>query len=56
MNPHFIFNSLSSIQSKVLSEDRTGAYKDIATFSKLMRSVLNHSSKEFIKLSEEIDL
>jgi ligand-binding sensor domain-containing protein len=55
MNPHFIFNSLSSIQSKVLSEDRTGAYKDIATFSKLMRSVLNHSSKEFIKLSEEID-
>ncbi|MDX2173589.1 MAG: histidine kinase [Bacteroidota bacterium] len=55
MNPHFIFNSLSSIQSKVLSQDRTGAYKDISTFSKLMRSVLNHSSKEFIKLNEEID-
>jgi hypothetical protein len=55
MNPHFIFNSLSSIQAKVLSEDRKGAYKDISTFSKLMRSVLNFSGKEFIKLNDEIE-
>ena len=55
MNPHFIFNSLSSIQAKVLSEDKKGAYKDISTFSKLMRSVLNFSGKEFIKLNDEIE-
>jgi hypothetical protein len=55
MNPHFIFNSLSSIQAKVLSEDKKGAYKDISTFSKLMRSVLDFSGKEFIKLKDEIE-
>jgi len=55
MNPHFIFNSLSSIQAKVLSEDKKGAYKDISTFSKLIRSVLNYSSKEFIILKHEIE-
>lgn len=55
MNPHFIFNSLSSIQAKVLSADKKGAYKDISTFSKLMRSVLELSGKEFILLKDEIE-
>jgi LytS/YehU family sensor histidine kinase len=57
MNPHFIFNILSSIQSKVLNEKTKEAYNDISTFSKLIRSVLDYSSKEFIKLNDnEIDL
>ena len=54
MNPHFIFNILSSIQSKVLNEKTKEAYNDISTFSKLIRSVLDYSSKEFIKLNHEI--
>lgn len=55
MNPHFIFNILSSIQSKVLNEKTKEAYNDISTFSKLIRSVLDYSSKEFIKLNYEIE-
>jgi hypothetical protein len=55
MNPHFIFNILSSIQSKVLNEKPKEAYNDISTFSKLIRSVLDYSSKEFIKLNYEIE-
>lgn len=55
MNPHFIFNSLSSIQAKVLTAKSDEAYDDISKFSQLIRSVLNYSSKEFILLADEIE-
>jgi LytS/YehU family sensor histidine kinase len=53
MNPHFIFNSLSAIQAKVLSEDAESAYDDLSSFSKLLRSVLDYSSREYLRLEEE---
>jgi hypothetical protein len=55
MNPHFIFNSLSSIQSYVLSEKPLKASKYLALFSKLMRTSLENSRKEFINIEEEIN-
>lgn len=55
MNPHFIFNSLSSIQAKVMMAKGDEASHDIAMFSNLIRSVLNYSSKEFIILAKEIE-
>lgn len=55
MNPHFIFNTLSSIQAKVLSSKSEDAYNDISKFSQLIRSVLDYSSREFILLKNEID-
>jgi ligand-binding sensor domain-containing protein/signal transduction histidine kinase len=55
MNPHFIFNTLSSIQAKVLSAKAEDAFDDISRFSQLIRSVLDFSSKEFIPLSNEIE-
>ncbi len=55
MNPHFIFNTLSSIQAKVLSAKSEDAYNDISKFSQLIRSVLDYSSREFILLKNEID-
>jgi hypothetical protein len=55
MNPHFIFNTLSSIQAKIMTENTKEAYKDISNFSKLIRSVLDYSSKEYMKLSQEIE-
>lgn len=55
MNPHFIFNSLNSIQSLVAGEKTEEARKQIQNFAKLMRSLLNNSKKSYIPLSEEIN-
>lgn len=55
MNPHFIFNLLSSIQSYVLAEDAVKASKYIAMFAKLMRKSLDNSRSEFIPFEEEIN-
>jgi len=55
MNPHFIFNSLNSVQDYVLRDDKVGANKYISSFSKLMRYILNASDKEFINLKKELD-
>jgi len=55
MNPHFIFNSLNSIQSIVNSGDIDLSNKYIVQFSKLIRLSLNYSSKDYIALKDEID-
>lgn len=55
MNPHFIFNSLSSIQGYVLAEDSLKAAKYLSRFSRLIRGSLENSRKEFITLEEEIE-
>ncbi|HLO36878.1 MAG TPA: histidine kinase, partial [Lacibacter sp.] len=54
MNPHFIFNSLNSIQQYVIDSDVQGANEFISGFSRLIRQTLEFSSKEFISLDEEI--
>ncbi len=54
MNPHFIFNSLNSIQQYVIEGDVEGANSFISGFSKLIRQTLEFSSKERITLDEEI--
>jgi hypothetical protein len=45
MNPHFIFNSLNSIQHFILGRDEESANNYLTKFAKLMRSVLNHCGK-----------
>jgi len=55
MNPHFIFNSLNSIQQYVAERDITGANSFITDFSKLIRMTLDLSTNAFINLSDEID-
>jgi ligand-binding sensor domain-containing protein len=55
MNPHFIFNSLNSIQQYVMDADVAGANKFIAGFSRLIRQTLDFSSKPEISLEEELD-
>lgn len=56
MNPHFIFNSINSIQNYILQKKEKDAYTYLAKFSKLIRMVLHHSDKTQIALYEEIDL
>lgn len=56
MNPHFIFNVLTAIQSKVIEGKADEAYKNIGDFATLIRNVLDKSGKEFISLNDEITL
>lgn len=54
MNPHFIYNSLSCIQSFILSHEPELANKYLAHFARLMRNILKSSAQEFVTLEEEI--
>ena len=55
MNPHFIFNSLNSIQQYVIDKDIQGANTFITGFSRLIRQTLDLSSRNSISVEEEIN-
>ncbi len=54
MNPHFIFNSLNSLQQYVFGGNVLEANQFITAFSSLIRQTLYISEKLFITLAEEI--
>lgn len=54
MNPHFIFNSLTSIQNYILDEEADKASKYLSRFAKLIRNILDSSIEESVPLQEEI--
>ncbi len=54
MNPHFIFNTLNSIQGLISVQDQRTARYYLARFSRLMRATLEHSRSSWISLEEEI--
>ncbi len=54
MNPHFIFNTLNSIQSYILSSDLDKAVEYLGKFSQLMRLILSNSREPFISIAEEV--
>lgn len=56
MNPHFIFNSLSSMQAFVLGDEKENALRYIDRFSFLMRKSLEYSMLKFVTLEKEIEL
>lgn len=56
MNPHFIFNSLNSIQDLVLKGDVENSYTYITTFSDLVRRTLDYSEKDLIDFEKEVKL
>lgn len=56
MNPHFIFNALNSVNNFIAKNDERMANRYLADFSTLMRRVLSYSDKDFIELSEELEL
>jgi len=55
MNPHFIFNSLSSIQTYIMKNKAIEAGAFLADFAILMRLVLENSRAEYIPLEQEIE-
>lgn len=56
MNPHFIFNSMNSINSYILKRDIGTAGEYLGRFSKLMRMILNLAAKKYISVYEEQEL
>lgn len=56
MNPHFIFNSLNSVNSFIAQNDERKANKYLSDFAQLMRAVLENSKYEFVSLASEIDI
>ncbi len=56
MNPHFIFNCLTSIQELIAVHKQDEAMHYLHQFSKLLRTVLKSSEKNFIPLDEELTL
>ena len=54
MNPHFIFNCLSSIQHFILQNDKENANQYLTTFASLVRDTLNASVDSVVSLEDEI--
>lgn len=55
MNPHFMFNSLNSIQHFILTNKAHDAGKYLNKFARLMRMILNNSDKSQITIGEEVE-
>jgi sensor histidine kinase YesM len=56
INPHFLFNSLSSIQHFITNNDKVAALKYLSKFSTLLRQMLEQSSHIQVVLADEIKL
>lgn len=56
MNPHFVFNSLNSINQFIAQNNELEANKYLTSYSNLMRSMMENSNKDFISLSTELEL
>ncbi len=55
MNPHFIFNSLNSINSFISDSDPDSAQSFLSKFARLMRYILENSRKTMVPLEDEIN-
>ena len=56
LNPHFMFNALTSIQNLVNKHDMEGANHYLSHFADLTRKVLNTGDRDLIALDEEIQI
>ena len=55
MNPHFIFNSLNSVNQFISENKELEANKYLTSYSNLMRDTMENSNKDFINLSSELN-
>ena len=56
MNPHFLFNSLNSINNFIIKSEVEKASDYITKFSKLIRVILNSSTSTIVSLNEELSI
>jgi len=55
LNPHFMFNSLNSLQRLILMEENDKSQSYLSRFAKMLRMLLENADKPFISLQKEID-
>jgi sensor histidine kinase YesM len=55
MNPHFIFNSLNSIQHYIFNTRSDEAIKYLNKFARLVRVILNNSEKPTVTVGEDLE-
>ncbi|MBM3434669.1 MAG: tetratricopeptide repeat protein [Bacteroidetes bacterium] len=55
MNPHFIFNSLNSINGYIALNDPDSAQSYLTKFARLMRYILENSRKAFVPVEDEVN-
>ena len=56
MNPHFVFNAMSVIQSYIFENDTVNSSKFLVNFSRLMRLILENSPKKHIPIETEMEI
>ncbi len=56
MNPHFVFNAMSVIQSYIYDNDTVNSSKFLVNFSRLMRLILENSPKKAIHIETEMEI
>lgn len=56
MNPHFLFNSLNSVQNLIRQTRATEANLYLSDFAGIIRKVMRNSEKEEVSLAEELEL
>jgi len=56
MNPHFLFNSLNSINTLILCDENDNASKYLTKFSKLVRQMLENSEQNLVSLKDELEM
>lgn len=55
MNPHFLFNSLNSIDSYIIRNESRKASEYLNNFARLMRLILQNSRSNYISLKDELE-
>jgi ligand-binding sensor domain-containing protein/anti-sigma regulatory factor (Ser/Thr protein kinase) len=55
MNPHFIFNSLNSIENFIMQNEKRLASDYLNKFSSLVRSILDSSRNELVPLTKDME-
>ena len=56
LNPHFMFNSLNSIQTLIMKEQTDKSQSYLSRFARLLRMLLDNADKPFVSLGKEIEL
>ncbi|MDP2175824.1 MAG: histidine kinase [Bacteroidota bacterium] len=55
INPHYLSNSLMSLQRLILKDNKNQALEVLSLFGKVMRNILNSSEEQFVPLMTEIN-
>ena len=55
LNPHFMFNSLNSIQTLIMKEQTDKSQSYLSRFARLLRMLLENADKQFVPLRIEME-